>query len=241
MPDGTCNMKFGACRPVRGVLATRRIAVYIGLGLAVGSLLILTALPQRQAALSPGDLASHHQTANGCQDCHAVGEGNLVDWVHAAFAARADSGQSDLCLKCHAEFGENAKYAHSLAPQSLVARTESIDQSQTRSPPLMLAVARRGRPTADQELACATCHEEHRGRDFDITQMGDLQCQVCHTQTFKSFGRGHPDFSSYPYTRRTQIHFNHQTHYQIHFANFKRGGQSDSGGNPQLWFDPDYG
>ncbi|MDI1319008.1 MAG: cytochrome c3 family protein, partial [bacterium] len=48
-------------------------------------------------------------------------------------------------------------------------------------------------------------------------QMSDQQCQVCHQGQFASFGDGHPEFTDYPYERRTRLHFDHTAHLQNHF------------------------
>ena len=43
-----------------------------------------------------------------------AGDGQLLDWVHAAFAAENDSNQSALCLQCHRELGRDAVFAHGI-------------------------------------------------------------------------------------------------------------------------------
>lgn len=242
LPDGTCSMKFTVCKPVRGVLAKRGRTTLAVFGLAAGSILILTGTSNRHAAISPGELTSHHHverlseniagtpesataSRHDCKKCHAAGDGYLVDWVHTAFSPSSVDGQSKLCVACHADIGksETAMLAHGVSPKWLAERTRRVSQSEPESAQsLLLKVARIGRPQSTQELACATCHEEHQGTQFDMTQMSDLQCQVCHSQTFHSFDKGHPEFPNYPYKRRVGIYFDHMTHHGTHFANFKR-------------------
>jgi len=233
LPDGSCNRKFTACQPVRGTLARRRLAVFAALGLALGTLLLMTGVPNRFALVSPGTLSIHHQGTEGCQDCHSVGEGRLIDWVHAAFSPSGPS-QTQLCLECHAELGENAMFAHGLAPEGLAKLTSEIDLasfsstgSSTES--LLLKGARTIQPSARKELACMTCHNEHHGEGFDMTQMANRECQVCHRQTFDSFHQGHPELTDFFYQRRTRLHFNHASHAIVHFSNFERTLPSDSG------------
>ncbi|MCG8450116.1 MAG: hypothetical protein MI725_11130 [Pirellulales bacterium] len=223
LPDGTCSMKFASCRPVRGVMALRRHIVFAVLGLALGGLLIMTSIPQRVDIVSPGTLTSHHQGGSGCQDCHAIGEGDLLDWVDAALHPASQSSQSERCLKCHQELGDSAMFAHSLAPELLAQTThDASTPTDASSRSLLLQVARLTKPEANDELACRSCHTEHRGENFDMTAMVDLKCQLCHSQTFSSFNHGHPEISDYWYPRRTRLHFNHASHEIVHAANFQR-------------------
>jgi len=229
LPDGSCSMKFSACQPVRGTLARRRLTVLAVLGLALGAILLMTGAPNRLALVSPGALSNHHQGTEGCQDCHSVGEGRLVDWIHAAFSPSSGPSQTQLCLECHTELGENATYAHGLAPEGLSELTNDVDlASFTSSESLLLQAARRIQPTEHKELACKTCHSEHHGEGFDMTQMANRECQVCHRQTFDSFHEGHPELASFFYQRRTRLHFNHASHAIVHFSNFERTVPGDS-------------
>ncbi len=45
---------------------------------------------------------------------------------------------------------------------------------------------------SDHEIACATCHVEHRGKDAPITVVTDMRCLSCHD--FGSFKNMHPEF-----------------------------------------------
>ena len=223
LPDGSCSMKFTACQPVRETLAMRRLTVLAVLGLAIGAILLMTGAPSRLALVSPGTLATHHQGTEGCQDCHSVGEGRLVDWVHAAFSSSVGPSQTQLCLKCHTELGENATFAHSLASEVLAESIKNIDPASSSSAKsLILKAARTVQPAEHEELACMTCHGEHHGEDFDMTQMANRECQVCHSQTFDSFQQGHPELTNFFYQRRTRLHFNHASHAIVHFSNFER-------------------
>lgn len=50
------------------------------------------------------------------------------------------------------------------------------------------------RRLADQapEVACATCHNDHRGQSFDMGRVDDRECTTCHQ--FRGL-RGHPEFA----------------------------------------------
>ncbi len=221
LPDGSCSQKFASCHPIRGVMALRRLTVITVLGLAIGSLLLMSGVPNRSALVSPGALASHHQGVQGCQDCHSGIEGQLVDWVHTAFSSSPGPNQTQLCLKCHTELGENATLAHSLAPEVLTELANNTDPTSS-SGSLILQAAQTVSQGKHQHLACMTCHREHQGEEFDMTQMANRECQVCHSQTFDSFHQGHPELTDFFYQRRTRLHFNHASHAIVHYSNFKR-------------------
>jgi len=220
LPDGSCSRQFHTCRPVRGTLAMRRLAVLAVLGLAIGSVLLMTGASSRLAVISPGKLTKHHQGTEGCRDCHSVGEGQLLDWIHAAFSPSSEPSQTQLCLQCHTDLGENAAFAHGLAPEELPRRRERVSLSSADS--LTLKAARKVQPAEHQELACRTCHGEHHGEGFDMKQMANRECQVCHRETFDSFHHGHPELTDFFYQRRTRLHFNHASHVNVHFSNFER-------------------
>jgi hypothetical protein len=71
-------------------------------------------------------------------------------------------------------------------------------------------------------VACASCHREHRGTEFDLTAISDTACQSCHQKRYESFADDHPDFGAWPYERRTRIAFNHASHSTKHFAEKKQ-------------------
>jgi len=66
-------------------------------------------------------------------------------------------------------------------------------------------------------IACATCHREHHGANFNLAAMNDQACQTCHQQKYESFASDHPDFANWPYEERTPIAFDHSSHQVKHF------------------------
>ncbi len=228
LPDGQCSRTF-SCAPVRTLAYKRRIVVVTTVAIAISLLLLATSRPGSRVGdlasgvLSSGPLSAHHQAAAKCDQCHEAGQGNLNDWVHLALGAEQGVSQSEKCLECHTEIGREEDYAllaHGMPPAELSARAS--DQNSSSFVPILLRVARLQKPDAHRKLACATCHDEHRGREFDITQISNRQCQVCHTEAFHSFEHGHPEFASYPHGRRSATYFDHATHYRVHFANYAR-------------------
>jgi hypothetical protein len=71
---------------------------------------------------------------------------------------------------------------------------------------------------AKSDIACASCHREHQGAQFDLTAISDAACQSCHQRVYESFSKNHPDFGRWPYERRSRIAFNHASHRDNHFA-----------------------
>ncbi len=141
--------------------------------------------------------------------------------------------QSQLCMKCHAKTisTELALAAHNVPAELLQQITDSrvrlataTDKSgsaasiehENRTLPLPLPT-REGSP-----IACATCHREHHGAQFDLTAIDNVACQSCHQQRFESFASDHPDFGIWPYERRTRIAFNHASHRDKHFTEKKK-------------------
>ena len=212
--DGTCCRPVPPCRPQRSLRGQRRQLVWLVVALALGITLLTLGGRDREKWTSPGPLTSQHATsAQRCANCHV--ETGLPP-LTAAGIARHNHVQNQLCLDCH-DLGAQPAAPHGVAPGELAQLT----QKAKAAPPtgaLILAVARRLAPPAHAELACATCHQEHGGRSANIKVLADRQCQSCHTAQFDGFSAGHPEFTSYPYERRTRLRFDHSSHWQKHFA-----------------------
>lgn len=226
LPDGTCGSSFPPCRPVRSVMARRRMVTLLATAVVLGGVFLLLGLPGRTAFVSSGRLSSKHSgIEQKCAACHPGGEGDLADWIHVGLAS-TPTQQDALCLACHDELGDDARYPHSFDPDALAKLTSDNDAKPAiHGGGLLLSASRKllaGPVSHDERLACADCHHEHHGQDFDLKRLSDAQCQVCHAGTFKSFTAGHPPFADYPYVRRTRIYFDHETHYGRHFHEIKR-------------------
>lgn len=219
-PDGSCGMTHLVCRPRRNIRSRRGVLTLTVTGAAIGSLLLAMFIPGPKAAFSPGSLSEHHLALNDrCENCHDVGNGSIDGLFRLAFFHSKESDQSLRCQECHEELGEFPLHPHSLSQKQLQTLTNArLDTSTTKRSSSRV----KGQTHATEELACATCHQEHRGPHFDISTLTNQQCQGCHQDQFKSFSNGHPEFESYPHRQRTQIRFNHNSHYEVHFGNFNR-------------------
>ena len=219
-PDGKCCNSIQPCVPSRSLRNLRyqfSIAVF---GLAIGCAAIFLAFPAESEMISPGALCKHHATtANSCSDCHSVDNQGLVTWVNNAVNRTELVEQNEKCLKCHKEIGRHALQPHSLPKEYLEKLTGAKKPGGTSSS-FWASVAKNtfGSPHLNNNLHCASCHQEHQGPENNLSTLTNQQCQICHADTFHSFEKGHPEFVSYPGRRRTRIYFDHVSHYGKHFA-----------------------
>ncbi len=210
-PDGTCGCPVPPCRPVRSLRAQRGRLVWLAVCVALGIALMALWGAGHAEWTNPGPLTSQHAlSAQRCADCHL--ETSPVS-LNAAVRAERLHQHNQLCLKCH-DLGANAESPHGALAADLLALSRA--QQPGGAAPVLLAAAKSlGHPA---DLACAACHREHQGHDFNLRKMDDRQCQACHQTQFKSFASSHPEFTGYPYTRRTRIEFDHVSHFQKHFT-----------------------
>lgn len=214
-PDGTCGCPVPPCQPQRSLRAQRGRLAWLTVCLALGLVLLAVWGRTREAWSSPGPLTSQHTaSAHRCTDCHV--ESPAFSLAAPLSSARIKQ-HNQLCLKCH-DLGPHSDSPHG------VSASELLDIARTQAPsanprPLALAAAHAAGPPAD--LACATCHREHRGADRDLAHLTDRQCQVCHQAPFAGFAAGHPEFAGYPYARRTRLQFDHVAHFQKHFSDVR--------------------
>jgi len=219
LPNGECCHQIGPCQPVPS-LRTRRGRWVMGAVLfAIGLLLVLFAGSGRGHWVNPGPLTPPHALSNTrCDDCH-----NPAAAAHAAgftaFLAGVHRPSSAKCLQCHS-LGPQPLAPHGLAQHALarISTAAARPASFARSHSVVLALARVATASGGEMLECATCHQEHHGRDERLTAFTNQQCQVCHQATFASFVHGHPEFADYPFRRRSPITFDHAAHLLTHFA-----------------------
>ena len=184
----------------------------------VGSLLILFQSPARNDFLAPGPLASSHgQILNGlgaerCNACHTVGNQSFMQWAVSSLqpGRNIQACQSDLCMKCHHATMDNelATLPHNVQPFVLASMNKDF---------VSTAAGEASVDAVGGNMECSICHKEHHG-NRDLTLLTDQQCQTCHQQQFDSFEGGHPEFTSWPQSRRQSIAFDHVSHGFKHFG-----------------------
>ena len=178
--------------------------------------------------LMPGPLASVHGAIENCSACHtATGSGKLT-WIHSLVAGdpRADS---KACLSCH-KMSETAFNAHGTSAEMLKESTKRLTKIAAGTPTphwaRMQEIAFSTKEVIPGGLYCATCHQEHRGVDFDLNKISNEQCHSCHVVKFDSFDGDHPKFDSYPFKRRTRIIYDHAGHFGKHFPEVAKKGRT---------------
>ena len=172
LPDGTCCKSIPPCTPRRSVRSQRKLAVILVFALTLGALLVALGLPSRNQTFNPGPVIAQH-AADGisCNRCHSETQLTSGAWLASAFSADSAHANSQLCLNCH-NLGEQPMKPHGLKPEELALLTAKITGSGGPSAALAKVT------NADGNLACATCHREHHGRDFDLKQVSDTGCIV---------------------------------------------------------------
>lgn len=214
-PDGTCGCPVPPCQPQRSLRAQRGRLAWLTVCLALGLVLLAVWGRTRSAWSSPGPLTSQHTvSAHRCADCHV--ETPLFSLAAPLSSARIKQ-HNQLCLNCH-DLGPHSDSPHGVRPGELLAIARTLSPAANARPPALAAAHAVGPPA---DLACATCHLEHRGADRNLAHLTDRQCQVCHQAPFAGFAAGHPEFAGYPYARRTRLQFDHVAHFQKHFTDVR--------------------
>lgn len=221
LPDGACSKPIPKCQPTRSIRAKRTLATFWTIAFTLGMLILVGASPDRAVFFSPGDLTFAHRSAlHNCAHCHAAVHKNPLQRLTATFGQAVRLEGSQLCLTCH-KVGRDAFRAHGLPPDDLAVETKKAEgHPQPKSVSWSLALAMLVPEVSQRkndELACADCHKEHNGRKFNLSTTDNHQCQTCHARLFASLANGHPEFSNFPYKRRTKIAFDHTSHIGKHF------------------------
>ncbi len=169
--------------------------------------------------LMPGPLSSAHVAIGECSACHTdTGKGKL-SWMHGLVATNP-LADSKACLDCH-KMPDTAFNPHGASAAVLEKRSRQLADVAARTfPPLSARVQNSAFPMramVASGLNCAACHQEHKGMSFDLKQVSNQQCRGCHMVQFDSFDGTHPQFSDYPFKRRTRIIYNHASHFDKHF------------------------
>jgi hypothetical protein len=227
-PDGTCCKQVPPCEPQLSIRGKRGVVNRWTICLTVGLVGIALGIPWKMHLLSPGPLTKQHQGAsiaskerginksgNDCAQCHAAAEMGVAGFMSTALSGGIDAIEDSLrCLNCH-DKGADAFNPHGVEAAQLVAWSSTHG----------------GNPEPPDAIACSACHKEHHGANFDLSKLSNDQCQSCHTDSFHSFGKGHPEFAdgAYPFDRRTRLIFDHQSHIDTHFKKDYKDGETTPG------------
>ncbi len=218
LPDGTCCRPIPKCQPVRSLRARRGVVALSTAAFTIGLVLMLFGGPRlrgaRNATISPGALSAQHGAIEDCTACHTLAGAVTI-------AAAEGLGETARCRLCHQLLGEDALKPHGLSQEELGSITTRMQQvAVSGRVPLALSLAALGPTvpqTADGEIACATCHKEHSGRDIRLSEMDNQRCQACHVVKFASFADGHPALTDLGLLPGDRYQFDHNAHEIEHF------------------------
>ena len=157
-------------------------------------------------------------------------QGSLAASRHFRLSSLASPGP---VAKPHALFEARCEACHRTAESLNPERSASIFHASGTTSAKCMDCHRSGphHPNSKVEsaAACASCHEDHNGRDNNLTVMADLHCTSCHkdlgpsqvspsdrsTLAITSFNPGnHPEFRVHRATEKKpqQLKFNHALH-----------------------------
>jgi len=170
-----------------------------GAGLAVLALLAGWSVLSRDAGLiSNGPLTSAHAAYDSdCAACH--GGGGSTRGVADAACRDCHERGSGVTATAGASSTDGAAGAAAAEIYTLAAHWSASPADQRRDP-------------LPDEIACAACHLEHRGRRAEIARVADSLCLTCHD--FGSFSAGHPelDFAADEIPDNDTLIFTHSHH-----------------------------
>ena len=225
LPDGTCCREVVPCVPVPSVRTARRQVTKWAVGLALGITALMLAGGAGNQLLMPGPLSASHGNLGDCETCHTGGDTMSFAWIHNVVDHVDPVKNSSLCIKCH-ELGADALSPHNrpaaaLEQLTLKAREVAADISMPGIGGLksnvLYSIPVFPADLDESQVQCATCHDEHNGVGDDLTIVSNARCQSCHEVKFDTFSGSHPQFTDYPFTRRTRIKFDHKSHIDRHF------------------------
>ena len=169
--------------------------------------------------LMPGPLTSAHGAIEKCGSCHTKSGTGTFSWIHGLVAGEP-LADSKACLTCH-KMPNTAFNAHSASAEALKQSTKRLTKVAAATPAPQSALAQTIAFPTDVVMAggvnCASCHQEHKGVNFNLNTITNEQCRSCHVVKFDSFDGNHPQFSNYPFKSRTRIIYDHAGHFGKHF------------------------
>lgn len=225
--QAVCSCAAPPCAPRRSLRSKRQWLSGLAAAVSLGVCLILVggssprsrSLVDTTDLVSPGPLTTQHSTIQeGCIACHTAAGQSPSELLISAVGVHTGIEDSAKCLVCHEDdLGNHAMHPHGLPAVELAAAATASGNSDHT---LIQTLARSlpgHRDSMTGDVSCAACHHEHRGREFNLTQLSNEQCQTCHSSTFHSLQEGHPQFDLPKTRHRSHLYFDHKTHAQLHF------------------------
>lgn len=220
LPSGECCIEYGYCAPVRSVNDRLDIVIKWVTALTLAFCFLVVFGTKQDEMVDPGSLSLKHTAITECSDCHALPEQRgITSMAQAITKESMGTRLTEKCISCHDIDNNYANNPHTVSPYVLEEISKEIsERAETLSAIDLLMSPITGNVHVRYDiLACTVCHQDHRGVDFDMSKVTLKQCNSCHYQKVRSFEKDHPEFSLYPYQRRTRIIFDHETHLQDYF------------------------
>jgi hypothetical protein len=215
--DGTCCQADESCQPRMTLLKRRRVAGAVCAAISLACCLVAFSQSGPQNSLSPGAIAAAHAgLETNCAACHVAAEPG-TNLLSTAVGSHHSTADSEKCLTCHQNIGAAPFSPHSLDQQVMADLTAGAHENPDSAGGSAQLAAFVGSVSADKELSCSVCHQEHHGRSFNLSKLSDQQCQTCHKSQFADFTHGHPEFEHFPHETRPKIYFDHARHLNAYF------------------------
>jgi hypothetical protein len=190
---GQCAHVQPPCRPRAGLRRLRgRITLIVILLLVAAITIFANREPGSMmiAMISPGELSSSHSGFPVSDRCENCHAAHDKSTKDWLMSVFEHQDLTAQCVQCHKLPGPEK------APHNRVFNSENDNIV----------------------VECKSCHQEHKGAEFNISQVSDRMCSNCHTQQFSKLSE-HPQFpADYPHTEPQSIYFDHATHLGEYFV-----------------------
>ncbi len=195
LPDGACAHTHLPCRPHVSIRELRGKLSLFGILIIV----ILLALFSNRGSesiynemINPGTLSSSHAGFPVTDKCENCHQAHDQPASSWLMSAFKHQDMTKQCVQCHAFNGE------ATAPHN----KQFDDEKNTK-------------------LECISCHREHKGSAFEISNISNQTCSNCHQESFAQF-TGHSDFPEhFPHQKPQNIFFDHAKHLAEYFVEDK--------------------
>ena len=227
--NGKCSDPDQKCIPQRSVKSKKRLATIWLFSVLVGAMTVFLSASALLNRVSPGPVSMSHAEVTSCETCHSQANNSISQWVEKAtmriigLDSSNQHGDDEQCLTCHA-LGENAMLAHSTSPENFNSGNDLEELSQLASHGWQSSIAstlHNLQRSSTDEISCSTCHQEHKGERSPRVNFDSQKCHTCHEVKFGELEVGHPEYTLFPYSRPTNINYDHSNHRGKYFSDEK--------------------
>lgn len=200
---GPCHegpLSYGECAhvqpPCRPRVSLRRLRGRITLIGVLFLIALIAILSNRESGsimnsmINPGELSSSHSGFPVSDRCENCHAAHDKNAVGWVMSVFEHQDLTTQCVQCHKMPGP-AK-----APHNSVFNNDQDNNM----------------------VECKSCHQEHKGSEFNISKVSDRICSNCHEKQFSKLAQ-HVKFpSDFPHQEPQRIYFDHATHLSEYFV-----------------------